>query len=83
MTTLKLKLELPDRLVRDAKSAGLLTQESIARLLKDAVRLRAGKMLIEAANQAARAGGEPPSMEEIVADVKAVRAARKKTSKRK
>ena len=83
MTTLELKLNLPTQLAREAKSAGLLTPESIAQLLKDAMRRRAGRLLITAAHQAAQAGGTPHSMEDIVADIKIVRAARKKLNKHK
>ena len=83
MTTLELTLNLPSQLAREAKSAGLLTPESITQLLKDAMRRRAGQALITAAHQAAQAGGIPPSMDSIVADVKAVRATRKKLSSRK
>jgi hypothetical protein len=77
MTTLELKLDLPAPLVREAQAAGLLTPESIKQLLQDAIRRRAGEALIAAANHAARAGGEAPSMDELVEDVKAVRKARK------
>lgn len=79
MTTLELKLDLPTRFAREAQAAGLLTPESIKLLLQDALRRRAGEALITAANNAALAGGEAPSMDELVNDVKAVRAARKAT----
>ena len=42
MTTLELKLNLPDRLAREAQAAGLLTPEALAQMLKDAMRRRAG-----------------------------------------
>ncbi|HRD66116.1 MAG TPA: hypothetical protein PKY50_08165 [Candidatus Competibacter sp.] len=77
MTTLELRLDLPPRLAREARAAGLLTPESIAQLLQDAIRRRAGETLIAAANRAEQAGGEAPSMDELVEDVKAVRATRK------
>lgn len=83
MTTLELKLNLPSQLAREAQSAGLLTPESITQLLRDAVRRRAGQTLITAAYQAAEMGGALPSMDSIVADVRAVRAARKKVNRRK
>ncbi len=38
MKTLELKLNLPDRLAREAQAAGLLTPEALAQLLKDAMR---------------------------------------------
>ncbi|MDZ7923281.1 MAG: hypothetical protein U5M23_04325 [Marinagarivorans sp.] len=77
MTTLELKLDLPTRFAREAQAAGLLTPESIKLLLQDALRRRAGEALINAANNAALAGGEEPSLDDLVDDVKAVRIARK------
>ena len=77
MTRLELKLDLPARLAREARAAGLLTPESITQLLQDAIRRRAGETLIAAANRARQVGGETPSMDELVEDVKAIRAARK------
>lgn len=78
MTTLELKLDLPTRLAREAQAAGLLTPESIKQLLQDAIRRKAGEALIAAANNAANAGGDAPSLDELVNDVKEVRSARKK-----
>ena len=78
MTTRELKLDLPATLVREAQAAGLLTPESIKQLLQDAIRRRAGEALIAAANHAARAGGESPTIDEIFEDVKAVSKARNK-----
>lgn len=77
MTTLEVKLTLPDRFAKEAQAAGLLTPDSIKKLLQDALRRRAGEALITAANNAAQAGGEAPSMDTLVEDVKSVRSARK------
>lgn len=77
MTTLRLKLDLPDRLAREAQAAGLLTPEAIKQLLQDAMRRRAGNVLINAAHNAKQVGGEAPSLDDLVTDVKSVRAARK------
>lgn len=77
MTTLELKLDLPTRFAREAQAAGLLTSESIKLLLQDALRRRAGEALIKAANNATLAGGNEPSLDDLVDDVKAVRRARK------
>lgn len=81
MTTLQVKLDLPDRLVREAKAAGLLTPESLSQLLKQALRRRAGQALLAGAARAAQVGSKPMSMEEIQVEVNAVRRARK-TAKR-
>ena len=38
MTTLELRLNLPDRLAREAQATGLLTPKALAQLLKEAMR---------------------------------------------
>ena len=77
MTTLELKLNLSDRLAREAQAAGLLTPEALALLLKEAMRRRAGQALLAGAARATQAGSKPLSMEEIQAEVNSVRRARK------
>lgn len=77
MTTLELKLNLPDRLAREARAAGLLTPEALAQLLRDAMRRRAGLALLAGAAQATASGSKPLSMKEIQAEVYAVRRSRK------
>ena len=74
MTTLT--IELPDSIVREAQDAGLLAPEARAQRLKDAVRRQAGQRLLEAAKRIHAADVPPISEEEIVAEVKAVRAER-------
>jgi hypothetical protein len=75
MTTLK--LNLPDDLARRAQNAGLLTDTSIQKLLEDAIRRAAGRSLLNAARQLHDANIPPMNDEEIVAEVKAVRAERR------
>lgn len=77
MTTLEVKLDLPDRLAREALAAGLLTPKALAQLLKDAMRRQAAQALLTGAARATEAGGKPMSMEEIQAEVNAVRRERK------
>jgi post-segregation antitoxin (ccd killing protein) len=77
MTTLELKLNLPDRLAREAQAAGLLTSQALADLLKDAMRRRAAQTLLSGAARATAAGSQPMSMDEIQAEVNAVRRARR------
>lgn len=77
MTTLELKLNLPDRLAREVQAAGLLTPEALTDLLKDAMRRRAAQALLAGAERASKAGSKPLSMDEIQAEVNAVRRARK------
>ena len=48
MTTLELKLSLPDRLAKEAQAAGLLTPKALSQLLRDAMRRRAAQSLLAA-----------------------------------
>ncbi len=80
MTTLELKLNLPDRLAREAQAAGLLTPEALSNLLKDAMRRRAAQALLAGAECASTAGSKPLSMDEIQAEVNAVRRARRSSA---
>lgn len=81
MSTTQVKLDLPVRLARQARAAGLLTPAGIKQVLQEAMRRRAGEALIAGAQRAAKAGGEPPDLDQLVTEVKAVRAARKRASK--
>jgi hypothetical protein len=75
MTTLT--IDLPDNIAKEAKDAGLLTPEALAQLLKDAMRRQAGRRLLDVAKRLQAAGIPPMNDEEIVAEVKAVRAERR------
>jgi hypothetical protein len=77
MTTLELTLNLPDRLAREAQAAGLLTQEGLSELLKDAMRRREAQALLAGAQRASDAGSKPLSMKDIQSEVNAVRRSRK------
>ena len=77
MTTLELKLNLPNRLAREAEAAGLLTPQASSRLLKDAVQKQAAKVLLDGAARASTLGGKPMSMKKIQSEVNAVRADRR------
>lgn len=74
MTTLELKLNLPDRLVQDAKQMGLLEPDNLQTLLREAVRNRRITQLAEARKRIAAAGIPPMSLDEIQAEVDAYRA---------
>ncbi|GHU05394.1 hypothetical protein FACS1894158_08050 [Betaproteobacteria bacterium] len=74
MTTLELKLNLPDRLAQDAVQMGLLEPESLQSLLREAVRNRRVTQLAEARRRVAAAGIPPLSLNEIQAEVEAYRA---------
>ena len=76
MTTIE--IELPDATARAARDAGLLTPEVLERLLNEALRRkRAADSFLAVADRVAAAGIAPMSMEEINAEVKAARTARK------
>lgn len=77
MTTLEVRLDLPDQLALEAKAAGLLTPKVLARLLKDAIRRRAAQSLLAGAARATAAGSRPLAIREIQAEVAAVRRARR------
>jgi len=77
MTTLELKLDLPDRLAQDAAQMGLLSPDSLQSLLREAVRSHRIARLALARQRVAEAGVEPLSLEEIQAEVDAVRAERR------
>jgi hypothetical protein len=75
----KIQIELPDETAKAARDAGLLTSQALERLITDAIRRRrAADSLLEIADRAARAGIEPMPMDEIDAEVKAVRANRRR-----
>ena len=75
----KVLIELPDATAQAARDAGLLTPRALDRLLTDALRRRqAADALVSVADRVAEAGIPPMPMEEIDAEVKAVRAARRR-----
>ena len=76
MTTIQ--IELPDATAQAARAAGLLTPQALARLLDAAIkRQQAANALLSVAERVAAAGIAPLSMDEINAEVKAVRAERR------
>jgi len=77
MTILELKVELPDRLARDAARMGLLSPDSLQTLLREAVRRRRVAQLTLARQRVAEAGIEPMSLDEIQTEVDALRAQRR------
>jgi hypothetical protein len=73
----KIQNELPDATAKAAGDAGLLTPQALDRLLLDAIRRkRAADTLLYIADRVTEAGIAPMPMEEIDAEVKAVRAER-------
>ena len=68
---------LPDELAQRSKNAGLLSDSAIQRLLEEAMRREAGRKLMQVAERIHAAHIEPLSDDEVVAEVKAVRAGRR------
>lgn len=76
MTTIQ--ITLPDQLAQEAKRAGLLTAEALERLLREAIDRQQAINELFAARDRMVASKEPPmTMEEIQAEVEAVRAERR------
>lgn len=73
----ELVVKLPDELAQRARSAGLLTDGAIQRLLEEAMRREAGHRLLRVAERLHAVDVPPMSEEEIVAEVKAARAERR------
>lgn len=76
MTTVQLTLNISDSLAQAAQQAGLLKPEAVERLLREAVRHQDKDRFFEAADRLAAAEIPLLSLEEIQAEVNAVRAAR-------
>ncbi len=79
MTTLEVKLDLPDRLARQALAAGLLTPAALRELLKDAIQRHAAQTLLDGAKKASTAGSQALSMKEIQSEVNGVRRERSRS----
>lgn len=74
----RIQMDLPDAIAKDAQAAGLLTSQALERLLANALaRQRAADSLLAVADKVAAAGIAPMSMDEITAEVKAVRQAQR------
>lgn len=67
MTTLELKLILPDQVALAAQQAGLLADQAIGRLIEEAVRREAGKRLLDAMARL-REANVPPLTEDEIAE---------------
>ena len=74
MTTVELKLSLPDQLAEEARAAGLLAPESIEKLLREAIERRKKVDEFFATLDRLHAADIPPmTMGEIQAEVNAAR----------
>lgn len=75
MTTIQ--IELPDATAQAARDAGLLTTQALERLLNDALRRKGVDELFGKMDELADANFPPMTMDEIQAEVDAVRAERR------
>ncbi len=73
MTTLQVKLELPDVLAAEAQAAGLLTPEQLERMLREALLVRRVEKLAEARDLLAKNPLPPMTEEEIQTEIDAYR----------
>lgn len=71
------KLELPERIAREAQSAGLLEPERLAVVLEEALRQEAAKEFLGYSEKIHSGDAPMLSEDEVMAEVKAVRAARR------
>ena len=73
-----IELDLPEGLIQQARQMGLLDKSRVADWLTDEVRRRvAGQELKKALDEIRSAPGEPVSMDDIGAELKAARAERR------
>ena len=80
----KVRIELSDAAAKAARAEGLLTPKALARLLRQEIeRRRAADSLLAIADRVAKAGIPPMSMDEIDAEVKAVRRQRRARARRR
>ena len=73
-----IELDLPEGLIEQARQMGLLDNRRVAELVADEVRRRnTGKELKKVLDEIRSAPGEPLTMDEIGAEIKAARAERR------
>ncbi len=76
--SITIQLDLPEEVIREARDFGLLESKRMTAMLADAVRRRrAGQKLKQMLDKVRSAPGEPMTMEEINAEIKAARAERR------
>ena len=80
MTTLEVKLNLPDSLANEARQAGLLTPEELERLLREALRARRVERLTAVRETLATNPLPPMTPEEIQAEIDDYRAQARRAS---
>ncbi len=83
MTSVELRLNLPDSLAREAEAIGLLEPEAIERLLREEVRRHHIDQLFEAADRLANLDMPALTEAEVEGEIQAARADRLATHARR
>jgi hypothetical protein len=78
MTTVEVKMDLPDTLAKAAKEAGLLAPEVLERIIAEALRRQNFDELLSVADRVEEAGVPPMSPEELNAEIQAYRMERRR-----
>lgn len=73
MTTLEVRLELPDNLAKAAEDAGLLAPEALEKIIAEALRRQNFDKLLSVTDRVEAAGLPPMSAEELNAEIQACR----------
>jgi hypothetical protein len=81
MTTVQLTLNIPDSLALAANQAGLFKPEAMEHLLREAIRKKKADEFFVMADELTALNMPPMTMEEIQAEVNAVRAARRASAR--
>ena len=80
MSSVEVKLSLPDSLVSEAEASGLLSAEAIENLLRDEIQRRRIDRLFEAGDRLAAQESRPMTEAEVEAEIKAARKARQQSN---
>jgi hypothetical protein len=83
MAMCDIKLTLPDGLAREAEANGLLTPETLERLLREELRRRRVNHLFEATGRLAEIETPPLTGTEVEAEIQAARRSRRATDARR
>ena len=75
-------VDLPDTLAERAEEEGLLAPDAFAGVVKEALRRKCGRRMLETMKKLHAANFPPMTMDEIQAEVNAVRAERRKKRER-
>lgn len=81
MTTLEIKLSLPDSLAKEAQQAGLLAPVELERLVREALRAKRIERLLKVREKLAAEPLPPMTPEEIQAEIDAYRAQVRRASR--